>query len=110
MKAFTLSIFIMGITIWGSCNKKDSEINPTCLAEAKENLKKENSTFFKGSISKAELEDKSILIIQNNENGVEIIIDNLCTKIYSCCGYTCDCASPPWFNKIKNKKIIWEVN
>ncbi len=107
MKVFSLVILFIGVIIWGSCKKK--EVNPLCLEDAKAILKKDGVTFFKGSIYKAKLEGKTILIIRNSENGAETILDDLCNKLYGCCGHSCDCASPVWINKIKRKEVIWEI-
>jgi hypothetical protein len=105
MKAFSLGLFI-GIMMLGGCRKKEAIPSPACLEETKIILKKE---FFKGTISKADLDNRIIFIIDNSENGAGTILDDSCNRLYSCCGHSCDCFIPIWVNKIKNKEVIWEV-
>ena len=109
MKAFNLVVLFAGIIIWGSCKKKEADLESICLKDAKELLKKENATFFKGSISKAELDNKVVFVIKNNENGAETILDDSCNRLYGCCGHACDCATPIWRNRIKKEEVIWEI-
>jgi hypothetical protein len=106
MKAFSLVALFIGILVLGGCQKKEANLNPDCIEEAKKILKKE---FFKGTISKAELDGKVIFVVNNNENGAETILGDSCNRLYSCCGHACDCLTPIWVNKIKNKEVIWEI-
>lgn len=107
MKVFSLVVLFISVIILGGCKKK--EVNPLCLDGAIEILKKDSTTFFKGSIFIAKVEGKTILVIRNSENGAGTILDGSCNTLYSCCGHLCDCSVPVWINKIKYKEVIWEV-
>ncbi len=102
-------LLLFVIIIGGGCQKKEADVNPVCMEKAKEILKKDEKTYFKGMISKALLNDISILIVLNRENGAETILDNSCINLFYCCGHTCDCAFPEWKGKIKNTQIVLEV-
>jgi tRNA G26 N,N-dimethylase Trm1 len=106
-KIFGLIMLLIGLFLIICC-KKEVVVNPVCLEKAKELLKKDSIQFFKGTISKAELFDKPILVIKNKENGSDYVLDDSCKIIQNCCGYKCDCSYPIWMYKIENKEVVWE--
>lgn len=109
MNKITFIALLLMIMIGGSCQKREANVSPICMEKAKEILKKDEKSFFKGTISKGLLKDKSILIVLNQESGAETILDNSCTNLYYCCGYTCDCAAPEWKSDIKQTQTVLEI-
>ena len=109
MKNLYFTLLFIGIMIGGGCQKKEADFNPICMESAKEILKKDAISFYKGTISKALLNKQSISIILNQENGAVKILDNSCNILYGCCGHTCDCSRPTWLTDIKNEQVVLDV-